>query len=257
MEDPFDQYPDPETLLLAQRFEQMIKEGQHFFFDVDEFEELIDYYLFNNETRKAESCIKASLKQHPANTNLLLKKVQYLINTDRNDKALNILNDLEGVDYSDFEIHLAKGNLYSQLDKSEKAIEEYNLAVDQAEDTDEVLSNIAFEYENLGKYDKAIEYLILAIGHNPLNEAALYELSFCYEISQQTDKAVTFLSAYVDKHPFSKAAWFNLGIAYSNLELFEKAIDAYDYSIAIDETFASAYFQIRPCDRDLSRNGFL
>jgi tetratricopeptide (TPR) repeat protein len=80
----------------------------------------------------------------------------------------------------------------------------------------------------------------------------LYELSFCFEISQQTEKAITFLTGYLDKRPFSKAGWFNLGIAYSNLELFEKAIDAYDFAIAIDETFASAYFNKANCFANLN-----
>jgi len=47
---------DPETLQLR-RFEQMVRDDQHYFFSIwNEFEELIDY-LFNNENRKAESCI--------------------------------------------------------------------------------------------------------------------------------------------------------------------------------------------------------
>ena len=111
MEDPFDPYSDPETLQLARRFEQMVKEDQHYFFDLDEFEELIDYYLFNNEVRKAESCIAIALDQYPGETGLLLKKAQYLITTDKSKKALKILSDLEGNNFGDYEIHLAKGNL--------------------------------------------------------------------------------------------------------------------------------------------------
>ena len=90
MEDPFDPYSDPETLQLARRFEQMVKEDQQYFFDLDEFEELIDYYLFNNEIRKAESCIAIALEQYPSETGLLLKKAQFLISTDKNEKALKI-----------------------------------------------------------------------------------------------------------------------------------------------------------------------
>jgi tetratricopeptide (TPR) repeat protein len=254
MEDPFNPYSDsdPETLELAKRFEQMLKDDQHYFFDLDEFEELIDYYLFNNEMRKSESCIRLALEQYPGETGLLLKKAQYLISIDKNKKALKILSDLDHDNYGDYEVHLAKGDLYSQLDRSEKAIEEYSLALDHSDNLDEILSNIAFEYENLGKYEKAIEFLMKAIEQNPDNESALYELSFCFEIMQQREKAITFLEAYIDKRPFSRAAWFNLGIAFSNLELFEKAIDAYDYAIAIDETFASAYFNKANCYANLN-----
>jgi tetratricopeptide (TPR) repeat protein len=252
MEDPFDPYSDPETLQLARRFEQMIRDDEHYFFDLDEFEEIIDYYLFSNEISKAESCIGIALQQYPGETALLLKHVQVLITTDKNEKAMKILRDLDDSSFCDYETHLCKGNLYSQLDNSEKAIEEYTQALQDAEEQDEILSSIAFEYENLGKYEKAIEFLTKATEQNPDNEAALYELSFCFEISQQTSKAVTFLTNYLGRRPFSKAGWFNLGIAYSNLEFFEKAIEAYEYAIAIDETFASAYFNKANCYANLN-----
>ena len=145
----------------------MVRDDQHYFFDLDEFEELIDYYLFNNEIRKAESCIAIALEQYPGETGILLKKAQFLISTDKNEKALKILSDLDGSNFDDYEIHMAKGNLYSQLDRSEKAIEEYTLALHDSDDLDEILSNIAFEYENLGKYEKAIEFLTQASEQNP------------------------------------------------------------------------------------------
>lgn len=74
MEEPFDSFSDPETLELARRFEQMVKDNEHYFFDLDEYEELIDYYLFNNEILQAESCIAIALEQYPGETRLLLKK---------------------------------------------------------------------------------------------------------------------------------------------------------------------------------------
>jgi tetratricopeptide (TPR) repeat protein len=39
-------------------------------------------------------------------------------------------------------------------------------------------------------------------------------------------------------------AWFNLGAAYQGLKLFEKAIDAYQYALVIDEKFDYAYRNI-------------
>ena len=250
-EEHFDIYPDPETNALVGRFEKMMKDDEHYFFDVDEYEEIIDYYLYTNDIRKAKSCIHFALDQHQGNINLLLKKAQFFVNAGKTDMALNILAELDIVDSSETEVHLAKGNLYSQLEKPERAIEEYTQALQDTEDPDDIYTNIAFEYENLGKYEKAIDFLVKALELNPSNEAVLYELSFCFEISKQTEEAVKYLSGYINKIPYSKAAWFNLGIAYSNLELFEKAIEAYDYAIAIDEVFASAYFNKANCFANL------
>jgi len=67
------------------------------------------------------------------------------------------------------------------------------------------------------------------------------ELSFCFEISTTTEKAIASWKAILKKSPFSKADVFNTSNCLQpTLNFFEKAIEAYDIAIAIDETFASA-----------------
>jgi len=179
MEEPFESYFDGETLSLVGRFEKMIQQEQHFFFDVDEFEEIIEYYFFKNEQRKAFLTINQALEQHPGATSILVKLAQFKVNAKKDREALRILKDIEQSDTADSDLHLAKGNLYSQLEKPEKAIEEYKKALDGADYLDDILSSIAFEYENMGKYDQAIDFLLKALDLNPENDAALYEFAFC------------------------------------------------------------------------------
>ena len=125
MEEPFESYFDGETLSLVRRFEKMLQQDQHFFFDVDEFEEIIEYYFFKNEQRKAFMTINQALEQHPGATSILLKMAQFHVNAKKDHEALRILKEIEHNDSADSDLHLAKGNLYSQLEKPEKAIEEY------------------------------------------------------------------------------------------------------------------------------------
>lgn len=247
MEESFESYFDHETLSLVSRFEKMIQEDQFCFFDVDEFEEIIEYYFFKNEQRKAQLTIRESLIQHPGAPSLLIKLAQYQINTKKDHEALKILKDVDFAASTDSDLLIAKGNLYSQLEKPDKAIEEYQKAIEGADYADEIYASIAYEYENLGRYDKAIENLLKAIDLNPENDAVIYEYAFCCEISQQTGQSISFLEKFLDTHPYSVSAWFNLGIAFGNAELFEKAIDAYDFVIAIDETFSSAYYNKANC----------
>lgn len=252
MEESFESFFDQETLALVKRFENMIRQDEQYFYDVSEFEDIIDFYFFQNDLQKANQCIRQALEQHPGCVDLILKQAQYFINAGDIEDAERIMKELDQIDSIDHEIHFAKGTIYSQIEKPEKAIEEFERAIGGVEYPDDLYTNIAYEYENLGNYDKAIGYLLKASEADPENEAVLYELSFCFEVSQQTHKGIVFLQDFLNKHPYSKAAWFNLGIAFSNQELFEKAIDAYDYVIAIDETFASAYFNKANCYANLS-----
>ena len=122
MEEPFESYFDRETLSLVGRFEKMIQHDQHYFFDVDEYEEIIEYYFFKNEQRKAFITINQALDQHPGCTSIMVKLAQYLVNAKKDHEALRILKEIDHSEIADSDLYLAKGNLYSQLEKPEKAI---------------------------------------------------------------------------------------------------------------------------------------
>ena len=238
----FEENEDSNTQALLEKFEEMARGEVQYFFDADEFEDIIDFYLFKNNFSQSEIAIQFASEQHPTNVIFKLKKAQLLASSDNTEKALRILSDIEQNYTADGDVFLTKGAIYSQLKRYEKAIEEYKKALNLTEELDEVYGNIAFEYENLGKYEKALEYLQKALEINPENSSFLYEISFCYEISNRNEESITFFNQFINKYPYSHHAWFNLGLAYGNLEQLDKAIEAYDYSIAIDPTFASAYF---------------
>ena len=62
MEEDFDPYfDDNDDVELSGRFERMLEKNDHYFFDVEEFENLIDYYLDQNDTKKAKQVIDFSL----------------------------------------------------------------------------------------------------------------------------------------------------------------------------------------------------
>ena len=96
MEEDFNQYNEDEDYAASlDRFEQMLKKNEHYFFDVEEFEILIDHYLEKTDTKKAKKVIDISLKQHPTSSTLKLKKAQFLTAIHKPNKALEILNSLE------------------------------------------------------------------------------------------------------------------------------------------------------------------
>jgi len=246
MDDDFDAYQDEEDFTPSlNRFEQMLKNNEHYFFDVEEFEVLIEHYLGSNEKEKAKKALEFSLKQHPTATTLKLKKAQFLAFIHKPNKALEVLAEVEFLEPFNNEVHYIKANIHSQLRQHKKAIENYYKAIklidDKVEKTN-VYLNIAFEHENLEQYDKAISILKDLLLENPGNETVLYEIAFCYNLKDDVDSCIKFFKEFIDDNPFSYSAWYNLGIAYNKAILFEKAIDAYDFAIAIKPEFSSAYF---------------
>jgi len=151
MESNFDAYNDDEQIALLNRFEKMLKENQHFFFDVEEFEAIIDYYLENLATEKAKKVIDFSLAQHPTSSSLKIKQAQFFVASHKPNKALEILNTIEAFEPFNGDIFLTKAHVHSQLRQHLKAIENYYKALKLIDDLSEktnIKIQIAFEYEN-------------------------------------------------------------------------------------------------------------
>jgi len=242
MEEYKEFFEDPANDLVKQ-LENKLHGGESFYFDVEDYELIIDHYLQEDDLEKCLLVLQNAMEQHPNTISLSLRQVQFLISKNNTEKALRILKEVEAIDPYNRDIYRTRGDIYSQLQFYHEAIKEYQKAIDDTEENlDEIYSNIAYEYENLHNYDKALEYLKKAIDFNPENETALFELSFCAEMAEKPQVVVDYLLKYLDRFPYSKAGWFNLGLAHSSLLEHEKAIDAYDFVIAIDETFSTAYF---------------
>ena len=242
MDDNFEEYSEEEIKNLIDKFESMLESNQTYFFDVNDFEVIIDYYLERNNLSKTSIALRYATGQHPKSVGLLLKKAQLYAFSDKTDKALELLAKVELLDPTNSDVFFTKGAIYSQLKRYEKAIEEYHKAINKAEELDEVYINIAFEYENLGNYNKAIDYLKKALEINPDNEAVLYELSINYEFADKMNDSIAFFENYLEENPYSKVGWLNLGIAFNIVGLYEKAVDAFDFSIAIDDNFLIGHY---------------
>ncbi|MFH1004343.1 MAG: tetratricopeptide repeat protein [Bacteroidota bacterium] len=232
--------------MIIKRFENILQNNERVFFDYEEFEVIIDYFSTSNQYRKASIAIEMALEQYPSSIDFLLHKVKILYDNKEIQNALDILSKAEIIDPIHPEVFMTKGAIYNQMGSSEKAIECFKSAIKNAGAMQNIIEDgyryLAFEYEQLKQYDNAIFCLKKVIGFNPENNDIFYELSCCYEVSGKDNEAVEFFNSLLDNYPYSYCAWFNLGIVYDRLELFEKAIEAYDYVIAIKKDFAPGYF---------------
>lgn len=171
MEDDFDSYND-ETDYTASldRFEKMLRAGQSYFFDVEEFEVLVDHYLDKSDINKAKQAIDFSLLQHPTASVLKLKKAQFLSAIHKPNKALAILNSLELLEPFNSEIFSIKASIHSQLRQHNKAIENFYKAlklISNASEKTNLKISIAFEYENLNKSNYCLIILVISFISGP------------------------------------------------------------------------------------------
>lgn len=227
----------------VERYESMRERNATFFFDVEEFEIIIEHYLEQSDTRRAREVLDYAHKQHPGSQDLMFCEAHVLMNMGRLNRALEVLDAIGKMEPFNEDVYLHKASIYSQLRNYRRAVEHYKRALDLAEEgLDDIHLDLAFEYENLEAFDLAVDSLKSALEINPENEAVLYELAYCYEITDAHQAAVAFFREFTNEHPYSFVAWYNLGNALARLDRLEESIEALDYCLAIEERFTSAHF---------------
>ncbi len=227
----------------VERYESMREQNATLFFDVEEFEIIVEHYLEQSDARRAREVLDYAHKQHPGSLDLMFCEAHVLMNLGKLNRALEVLDAIGKLEPFNEDVHLHKAGIYSQLRNHRRSVEHYKRALTLAEEgLDDIHLDLAFEYENLEAYDLAIASLKSALEINPENEAVLYELAYCYDLSDAHQMAVSFFRQFTNEHPYSFVSWYNLGNALARLERFDESIEALDLCLAIEERFTSAYF---------------
>lgn len=243
MEENLDSY-DEEVKASLRRYEDMLKSKSIYYFDVFEFEHIIDFYLDKNDLKNANQVLKYALNQHPNSTSLLLKQAQAYINKGFPIKSLKLLKKLEKIESSNYYIFHLQGVVYCSLGDVNKAIDVFDKALSIAfDEKEDLLFNIGMTFKQISRYDLANNYFLEAYKLDKEDKTVIYELAHDYEKLDQDDISAGYYKEYINIDPFSALAWYSLGLVYNKLDEYDIAVEAFEYVIAIDPEHISAYYQ--------------
>jgi tetratricopeptide (TPR) repeat protein len=129
------------------------------------------------------------------------------------------------------------------MEKHEMAVEilEEALLLFNGEQKLELLFELADVYDDYEEFEKVFDCLKLILEEDPNNEEALYKICFWTDFTGRNEEGIKLHKKIIDDFPYNELAWFNLAAAYQGIKLYEKALDAYQYAIAIDDKFDYAY----------------
>ncbi len=241
----FSQQDDNDNLSLT-KFESMLKTNHVLFFDSNEFENIIHYYLENGKIALAKKAIKLGLEQHPTSVNLKLFKTEIYILEDKLKEADKLLDELYEIEPSNEEIYIQKANVLSKRDEHQKAIHTLLIALDLTdndEDDADLYALIGMEYLFLDQFENARDYFIKCLELDNDDYSALYNIIYCFDFMDQNQEAITFLNQYLDSNPYSEVAWHQLGKQYFTTKDYKKALTAFDFAIISDDNFVGAYLE--------------
>jgi len=245
MEDQGYGYKEEDINEIVKRYEMMRINNENYFFDVAEFETIIDYYLELNDVSYAFEAAESASKQHPKSSSIQLRKAKVLIDKGRPVDALKITRFLERIEPSNYEVFLLKGAALGMLGDLNGTRKNFDKAL-SVDDTEEIniLLNITGILNDLNHYDLLTTYLERLLTLEPEFTAHLYDLAYAYEKLGDNRNSIKYYRKYIEEEPFSDNAWYNLGLLYTKEGIIKKALDAYEYAIAVNPDNFFAIFNM-------------
>jgi len=228
---------------LIRQYEDLQAGKKSSFLEEESFEILIEYYNEKNNFTKALEITETALDYFPYSGDMFVKKADLLIAVHRYNEALDTLKQAEFYDHDNIDICILKTDAYLALDMPQKAaaLLEEALLTFEGDDRLDLLFELADVYDDYEEFEKVFDCLQLILKQEPANEEALYKICFWTDFTGRNEESIKLHQEIIDEHPYSELAWFNLGSAYQGLKLYEKAIDAYQYAVVINDKFDYAY----------------
>lgn len=220
---------------LVSKFESMLLKGESPAFDIEEYEEIIEFYITNNHEH-AERVVEYALIQYPWSSIILLKKAVIMAHRDEFSEAFDIIKTVKGINDNEIELYITLSYIYRLQNKHEKSLKALQKALTFNEEVDEIYFDMAEDYAILGDVDKEIECLHKSLMHNYLHNEALDRLFWTYRSVDKFAEAIEYFSSFVEKYPLREMAWVKLGFSYYELDLYEKSVEAFEYALSIEDS---------------------
>ncbi|MGM0498544.1 MAG: hypothetical protein ACQESJ_11540, partial [Bacteroidota bacterium] len=114
---------------LISRYEEMIEKGGNYYFDVEELEFILDFYIDMNQMGKAKKAVRYAFYLHPQSMTLQVKKAKILLKNNNPKRAISTLENVQVIEMTNNELYQIKGHAYVLLNDLEAAKEQYNQAI--------------------------------------------------------------------------------------------------------------------------------
>lgn len=219
---------------LVNKYREAHRCNKNIYFDAYEFEELADYFDSLNEIEEVKQIIDEGLKIHPKSSSLIIRKLKIIVYNCDYEKALKIIEE-SALEY-DYELNLLKVECFLNLGMEEEAKQStQELLKNEDENLGEVFEDIGFIYFEVDMYDEARGYFEKSLEYNSDNMEVLNSLGYIYDIEGNIVGSIKIHNKILDIDSYTYDSWVNLGKLYSMQEEFIKAIDAFDFALAIKD----------------------
>ena len=231
----------------------MLKTNSFLFFDSNEYEEIIVYYIEIGNIFLAKKAISLALKQYPDSTILSLLHIEVLLLNNEVVKAEQIALKIYEIDPLNPEILIQKAKIYSKKKNHIKAIELLEEIKENSDLYYDALSLIGKEYLFIDDFENAKNIFIKCLKQDDFDYSILNNILYCFDSIGDSKSTIKYLNSFLETNPYSEIAWHQLGKEYVKDKRYEEALSAFDFAIISDDSFVGAYIEMAKILEKLNR----
>ena len=210
------------------------KKGKEPYFDVDQIEEMLDYFEETNNLKYYDEVLALGLKLHPFHENLQIRQCRKLLYDGYYEEALQHTNQLQMPENPE-DVEILRVQCYAFMNDF-KAVRKL---IDELEQSDSdalesVLEELVILLDDRDQFKQSKEFLSRGLERFPHNLILQEELCYVYESEGNYPKAIQIANDLIDQNPFSHDYWFTLSRLYLMNREYEKAVEACDFAQTCD-----------------------
>lgn len=243
----YDDVEDDELEELAREFKQAADSGCPVFFDRDDFEDVIALFLESGQMDYARKAITAAIEQFPNEQYFRLQFAKYYALVMDFDAARRELDYIEQHYEPIPEMYIEKVLISHAFNKKVNGVELLQKALALDPDIPEAHLLLAHEYLSDNDLESAVQHAVRAIQLDELAAEDLKIVMIDFQgllVMHQSNIIIDFYTRLTEELPMCGALWSGLGLAHMNHNDFERAIDAFQFQLSLDEEDSSAYINL-------------
>ncbi len=222
----------------------------------EEFEYVLDRLVEEELQEEVLELSQIAFEKYPYSLHLLTRLCDTLVITGNPQKAIEMLESYSDSFNASSAIYLlfsraniAQGQYNHARDYFYKALE----CTDGESDTMESVCALAQDCIDFGNHSEALYYLTKAQKLGTLPYEYYNDIAFCHDRLDNPGMAEEYYNKYLDNNPFNDTVWFNMGTVAARMHNFDKAIEAFEYSIALNSGNASSLYNLAVVYMNLQR----
>ena len=238
---------------LLAKYEKSIKLGISSYFGIDEFVDILSYYLSVDKSDEAIGVIDAAKHLHPTAPENTKMEIRLALYAGEATRALELFRNLKYIDETEMliikaEIMVALRDFKQAHDIAIELLQKSMPGQESVYEGLEILLDCGFALDALEICETALKAAPQQISLHEVKAECLIEL-------QRINEAVKIYNNLLDGNPYSTFYWEQLGHIYYMVKKFGKSLECFEYESTINEDIeyanmmqAYCYYHLRNYD---------